>query len=400
MAKILLLGFIVFWVPFVGSYGQSLFPGEAPDSPGEYGPEPSPEGKGLKPDEKNLSILQEDTRIEQRVDGGFHLFIRKKPDIASVLLTETTKDPSLQEANYAYRDSQWNPINGDETRLLNDAPIARTSRIWSLIDSTPEPHPELGEAFHIYIPYILLYGYAYTRHGEVYVQNGTYFNIRSFALPYGDYRGAFQDNPFILQTTQKPLEGPPDGNYMRETINTFAEITTSNNGDLIWSRDPQDLVDKIRTLLEKERRKTLDVAICIDTTASMRDDLAAIKAGLPGVLEEMVPEFYDFRIGMVLFRDYNESYLHRIIPFTKDLEVFKKNLQTLQAAGGGDIPEAVYEGLYEGLTKFPWQSEARLIILIGDAPPHPRQRGKVSKDLVTQTAAEQKVKISAIILPL
>jgi Mg-chelatase subunit ChlD len=187
---------------------------------------------------------------------------------------------------------------------------------------------------------------------------------------------------------------------MRETINTFAEITTSNNGDLIWSRDPQDLVDKIRTLLEKERRKTLDVAICIDTTASMRDDLAAIKAGLPGVLEEMVPEFYDFRIGMVLFRDYNESYLHRIIPFTKDLEVFKKNLQTLQAAGGGDIPEAVYEGLYEGLTKFPWQSEARLIILIGDAPPHPRQRGKVSKDLVTQTAAEQKVKISAIILPL
>ena len=113
----------------------------------------------------DLSIAREDTRIEQRVDGGFHLFIRKKPDVASVMLVETTKDPTLREANYAYRDPEWNPINGDETRLLNEAPIAKTSRLWSLIDSSTESHPELGEAFHIYIPYIILYGYEYTRNG-------------------------------------------------------------------------------------------------------------------------------------------------------------------------------------------------------------------------------------------
>jgi hypothetical protein len=389
MAKITAL-LIVIGICFVRVYGQEEpVPGADPSA-----------GSASPTGQKDLIILQEDTRIEQRVDGGFHLFIRKKPDIASVLLTETTKDPSLQEANYAYRDAQWNPINGDEVRLLNDAPISRTSRIWSLIDSTPETHPELGEAFHIYIPYILHYGYAYTRHGEVYVQNGTYFNIRAFTLPYGDYRGDFQDNPFVLQVTQKPLDGPPDGNYMRETINSFADITTSNNGDLVWSREPKDLTDKIKGILEKERRKTLDVLLCLDTTASMRDDIAAIKAGLPELLEAMAGEFYALRIGMVLYRDYHEAYLARLIPFTSDLEVFKKNLHTVQVTGGGDIPEAVYEALHEGITKFSWQSEAKVIILIGDAPPHPRQKGKISKTMVYEAAAEQGIKISAIILPL
>ncbi|MDR2518842.1 MAG: VWA domain-containing protein [Spirochaetaceae bacterium] len=347
----------------------------------------------------DLSIAREDTRIEQRVDGGFHLFIRKKTGIASVMLVETTKDPALQEANYAYRDPEWNPVNGDETRLLNEAPIAKTSRLWSLIDSSAESHSEFGEAFHIYIPYIILYGYEYTRHGEVYVQHGTYFNIRAFALPHGDYRGAFQDNPFVLEVTQKPLEGPPDGNYMRETINSFANITTANTGDLVWSREPKDLVDKIRGLLEKEQRKALDLVICLDTTSSMRDDIASLKAGLSRTLEELAGEFLDFRVGLVLYKDYRDEYLHKTFPFTKDIKAFNSTLQGVRTGGGGDIPEAVYEALHEAAVAFPWEAEARLIILLGDAPPHPRQKGAVSKEMVYQEANARNIKVSAIILP-
>ena len=52
---------------------------------------------------QDLSIDREDLKIELRADGGFHLFIRKKPDISSVLLTETTRDPAMRSDNYAYR---------------------------------------------------------------------------------------------------------------------------------------------------------------------------------------------------------------------------------------------------------------------------------------------------------
>ena len=104
---------------------------------------------------QDLNINTGDLLLELRADGGFHLFIRKKPDINSVLLTETTRDPAMRAVNYAYRAGEWNPINGDEIRILDGVPIPRESRIFSLISSTVVNHPVLGPAFHIYLPYVL-----------------------------------------------------------------------------------------------------------------------------------------------------------------------------------------------------------------------------------------------------
>jgi Mg-chelatase subunit ChlD len=354
---------------------------------------------GLPLQAQDLTVNTEDIRIEQRIDGGFHLFIRKKPGIFSVLLTESTRDPALRADNYAYRAPEWNAVNGDEPRLLDGVPIPPEDGIHSLIDSSTEIHPELGEAFHIYIPYILHYGYPATRHGEIYVVDGTYLNIRSFSLPYGDYRGSFLDNPFVLRVTQSPLAGPPEGNYMRDTVEAFTEITRSGNGDLVYSTGPGDLVQRIREILEREPGGSLDLVICLDTTSSMRNDIDAVRSLLIPMLEETIASFADFRIGMVLYKDYFEDYLTKPIAFTRDFESFRRNLNAIRVGGGRDIPEAVYEALHEGLTRFPWEAESRLIILIGDAPPHPRPRGSITKEMVDKAVAEQGVRVHAIILP-
>jgi hypothetical protein len=348
---------------------------------------------------QDLSLGVEDLRIEQRVDGGFHLYIRKKPGISSVLLTESTRDPELRADNYAYRAAEWNAVNGDEIRLLNGVPISRENNIRSLVDSTPEAYPPLGEAFHIYIPWILYYGYDNTRHGEIYVTNGTYLNIRAFSLPYGDYRDSFRDNPFVLRVTQKPLEGPPEGNYMKETEEAFRDIANQGGGYLVRSSGPSDLVDRIKAILEEEKGKSVDIVLCLDTTASMKDDIDAVRRMLIPMLEEIITEFTGFRIGMVLYKDYFEEYLNKILPFTSDFAVFQKNLNSIQVRGGRDIPEAVYEALYEGAAKFPWEQESRVMILIGDAPPHLRQRGRISKDMVDKAVEERGITVSAIILP-
>ncbi|AEF84743.1 conserved hypothetical protein [Treponema primitia ZAS-2] len=347
---------------------------------------------------QDLSIQTEDLRIEQRVDGGFHLFIRKKPGINSVLLTESTRDPSLNEDNYAYRAAEWNPINGDEIRLLDGVPIARESGIWSLIDSTPEPDSQFGQAFRIYIPWILYYGYSDTRHGEIYVVDGTYLNIRAFTLPYGDYQGSFRDNPFAVLVTQQPLAGPPEGNYMKDTVDSFTEIV-AGKGDLIYSTGADDLVTKIGEILEEEKGKKVDIVLCLDTTGSMRDDIDSVRRLLIPLLEGMIADFNGFRIGMVLYKDYYETYLTRVVGFTADFSKFRTTLNNIQVGGGRDIPEAVHEALYEGATKFPWNAESRLLLLIGDAPPHPRQRGKISKEMVDKAVEDKGLKLSAIILP-
>jgi hypothetical protein len=348
---------------------------------------------------QDLTISSGDLLLELRADGGYHLFIKKKPGIASVLLTETTRDPTLQADNYAYRAGEWNAINGDEIRILNGVPIPKESKIYSLVSSTVENHPVLGQAFHIYIPYMLYYGYAPNRHGEVYLKDGTFLNIRAFSLPYADYRGSFKDNPFMLEARQEPLPGPTEGMYTKETLDAFTEIAKSGNGDLILSRSPDDVVGLIKTELEKEKGKTLDLVICIETTNSMKKYIDPVRVKLIPMLKEMLSSFPSFRIGMLQFKDYNEIYLTRVVPFTNNFTVFQRDLNAIRVQGGGDIPEAVYEALYDGATKFKWEAESRIMILIGDAPPHPKPRGKITKEMAENAAIESNIKIHAMILP-
>jgi hypothetical protein len=78
---------------------------------------------------QDLSLQPEDLVIEQKTITGFHLYIRKKPGISSVLLTESTRDPLLRSDNYAYRAAEWNAVNGDEIRLIDGAPLSGESGI-------------------------------------------------------------------------------------------------------------------------------------------------------------------------------------------------------------------------------------------------------------------------------
>ena len=347
----------------------------------------------------DLSISTLDLRIEQRVDGGYHLFIRKKPGIASVLLTESTKDPKMQADNYAYRAADWEATNGDEVRVIDGLPIPRENKIWSLIDSTPEEDAAFGEAFHIRIPYIVQYGYSWGRHGETYVLDGTYLNVRAFELPFGDYRAGFKDNPFILRVTQKPLEGPPEGNFMKDTVEAFTDLAVAGRGEVVFSTGADDVVPKIRKILEDAKGKTVDLVVALDTTSSMKDDIDSVRRMLIPMLSEIIAGFSSFRIGMVLYKDYFEEYVTKTERFTSDFGLFQKTLNAIRVSGGRDIPEVVHEALYAAATGFPWAADERIVILIGDAPPHPRQQGSVSKKMVDEAAKAKDLKLNVIILP-
>lgn len=430
---------------------------------------------------------------------GYHLYIRKKPGIESVMLTETTKDPSGTQDNYAYRALEYNPINGDEIRYLNGKPLQSEYSKYSLIDSTAEKDEEFGEAFHIYIPSEIEYGYEWTRHGKVKINRGTFINIRSFSKKYGDYTGTFSDNPFmfdlgkippkkqepkvqklpqplpqpepeppVLQLPEepqvkeetppieeKPLPPPPPpveeeplppppaeeepapqpeeepqieeeikeetppqkeesivltDDYNPVAAASFTDIANFNEGEMCISKGPDSIIDDITASLERiSPKEKTDVIFAIDTTGSMKDDVQKLREEWIPRLTEQIKQFGDLRIGLLLYRDYNDTYRLMGLPvkryeFTNDINVFTKNLNSFVIYGneGGDIPEAVYEALYAGLTFYRWRSDAyKKIILIGDAEPHPTPRGtgKYSKELVYDTAKSKNVVIDTIIVP-
>jgi Mg-chelatase subunit ChlD len=186
---------------------------------------------------------------------------------------------------------------------------------------------------------------------------------------------------------------------MKDTEDAFHEIAAFEQGEAVRSAGPSDLIPTISNILRKERGASLDLVFALDTTASMRDDITAIQDSLAVMLSEDMRVFRQLRVGMVLYKDYGDAYVTKIMPFTNNLDRFQKSLLDIAVGGGRDIPEAVYEALYEAATRFRWQAESRLVILIGDAPPHPRPRGRISKEMVVNALNTQRVTVSAIILP-
>ena len=344
-----------------------------------------------------LAIGPDDIRIDQSIDGGYDLWVRKREGISSVLLTESTEAPDRQPTTFAFRSPEYNAVNGDERRILDGEFLPDDGRYF-LIDSTPEPDEEFGEAFHIFIPYIVEYGYPWSRSGEVQVLDGTYLSIRTFERAFADYRGAFRDNPFIVRVEQAPMEGPPEGNFMPDTVDSFSDISDENDGETRYSSGPEDTVSQIAALIPDEGER-IDLVLALDTTQSMRDDMPVLRDTLVGMLSEELAGYESFRIGFMLYRDYLEDYLVRKYDFVETFELVQDRLNRIRVAGGRDIPEAVYEALWASVEGFEWAADERRIILIGDAPPHPRPRGSVTRERVFERARELELSINTIILP-
>ncbi|MBN1685885.1 MAG: VWA domain-containing protein [Spirochaetales bacterium] len=348
---------------------------------------------------QDLSIGPDDLLMEQGKDGGYHLWIRRKPGTGSVLITESTADPARKEAVYALRNPAYHAVNGDEKRKLNGEFLDTSAGLYSLIDSTPEAHEKLGEAFHIYVPYVVEYGYAWSRSGELQILDGTYLNVRTFPLKYADYDGGFRDNPFIMRLVQKPLEGPPEDNYMDDTLSEYREIAAAGGGGAVLSTGEADILDKLRDLVRATGGKSLDLVLALDTTESMKNDMPHLRTSLVPLLEELAAGYDNLRFGIVYYKDYMEQYVTRTVPFAPDLSAAQKTLDSIRVFGGRDIPEAVYEALYAGIHGFPWAAESKMIVLVGDAPPHPRPRGSVTKEMVYADARKLGVELHTIILP-
>lgn len=344
-----------------------------------------------------LTIEPDDVRIEQTIEGGYYLYVREREGLGSILLTESTEAPDHAASTYAYRNPVYHPENGDERRIL-DGEFLDDEGNYALIDSTPVDDDEFGRAFRIYIPYVVEYGYPWTRAGQQQVLDGTYLSIRAFEKAYADYEGGYRDNPFIMRVVQRPTvtERPA---YMPEAVDRLRAIAEENGGEAVEGDTDEDVLETIERLVAASTGRSLDLVLALDTTQSMEDNIPHLQANLVPMLEKYVDGYDALRVGLVYYRDYMEEYLTRRIDFQGDLGFVQRSVDTIRVAGGRDIPEAVYEALYTAVTRYTWTADDRLVVLVGDAPPHPHPRGAVTHDLVQLEAGRRDVRIHTIILP-
>lgn len=159
---------------------------------------------------------------------------------------------------------------------------------------------------------------------------------------------------------------------------TASASATSAVASITAQEEKNDLYNKLLSHSAKARggkRARLDVAFCIDTTSSMQGEIDTVKAKVKSMVNQLgsSKEKPIVRVGLVAYRDKGDEYVTKVFPFSENIDQVVKDISDLAAEGGGDGPEAVDCGLHSAVNDLKWNDKektAKLLFLIGDAPPH------------------------------
>ncbi|KPJ56642.1 MAG: hypothetical protein AMS16_02040 [Planctomycetes bacterium DG_58] len=136
----------------------------------------------------------------------------------------------------------------------------------------------------------------------------------------------------------------------------------------------------------KLRDEGLDVMFVFDSTGSMAGILLEVRTRIRQLMKFVTYHVPNARLGLVTYRDKRKydledyQYTVKMIPLKKlsELDKLERFLGKTEASGGGDIPEAVYEGVHAAITQAGWGPTARKVVIVfGDAPPRPENDGLV-----------------------
>lgn len=160
-------------------------------------------------------------------------------------------------------------------------------------------------------------------------------------------------------------------------------------------------INALEVALPCERKTAVEVAFVVDATGSMGDEMAYLKSELLDVMhrsqDSLGGQSLDF--GAVYYRDNNEEYVTRHLPFGEPFETVVDFAAHQSAGGGGDHPEAVDAALEVALKQLNWSESAaaRLLFLVLDAPPHSDEATIAKMQAMGQLAAEKGVRIIPVV---
>ncbi|KAL4478574.1 hypothetical protein ABPG74_006809 [Tetrahymena malaccensis] len=131
----------------------------------------------------------------------------------------------------------------------------------------------------------------------------------------------------------------------------------------------------------------IDICFTVDTTDSMSQVFDQMKKSVENIMASVQIQKFNIKFGIVCYRDHPDqdySYGDRGLKFyffTDQIKEVQQTIKGLRAEGGGDIPENVICALYQSCQHLNWRKQSlKIIIHIGDAPPHGIEYGIKSKN--------------------
>ena len=153
--------------------------------------------------------------------------------------------------------------------------------------------------------------------------------------------------------------------------------------DVILNDGAQSIDLRVNTRLGPPVQK-VDLALVIDTTGSMGDEITYLQTELANIVASLQRRHpnVEILVGFVFYRDIGDDYVTRTVDFSGRVSATENTLAQERAYGGGDYPEAMDQALIRA-SGLRWRDDAiKTLLLVADAPPHDAQMGD------TWTAAE------------
>jgi hypothetical protein len=166
--------------------------------------------------------------------------------------------------------------------------------------------------------------------------------------------------------------------------------------------DPgQDSYITIKLQNEPTVRSSIPLQICflLDATGSMGDELQILKDVIFSIHSRLLahPAHPEIEFSVVAYRDQGSKFVVKGYPFTKDIDTFQIQLESITAAGGGDEPEDLDTALQYVIDNLSWKSDAaKFTFLIADAPPHLDYNYKKDYMWAARMAREKAIMITPI----
>lgn len=156
----------------------------------------------------------------------------------------------------------------------------------------------------------------------------------------------------------------------------------------------RDGLVKLAIPVKSQAPEFLDLAFVIDTTGSMGDELAWLTREFKGIVravQNVAPEV-DMRFAVTAYRDGGDAYEVQRGYLSYHAGRTHRRLRNLDAAGGGDYPEAAAKALQQTVN-INWRrgNGKRILFHIADAPPH-RHDARRFLD-AAKTAAQANIQI-------
>jgi hypothetical protein len=175
------------------------------------------------------------------------------------------------------------------------------------------------------------------------------------------------------------------------------------DGQIVEANNPQEVPDKLDEVLQDGPGRDADVAVLIDTTGSMWDDLDEVVARLDEIRETV--ESKNGRLAIAWYGDnqgcdqpwYGINSSGLLPANDPQIDSFASDTLDNGLSGGCDWPESMYDAIAKTAEGLDWVSGDRSIVVITDAEPLTGSKTDHSEQDVADILEQHKIALDLVL---